>query len=285
MAGRIRSAGHELGQLFDMASNLRERASITKFVLLLYVARAMPVDTYGWNTTVHLHDRNYRIGVRTSEIYVFDEVYGERMYDRLEEYSTRAGWVVVDVGANVGVFTALAAGRGAEVHAFEPNRGCFDRLSWTVHANDLAERVHLFNLAVGEQDGSATLKVTRGGTTGGTVVTTAEPSVAGVQVEMSTLDSWAGRQGITRLDLLKIDVEGAEGDVLRGAESILPATARVIAEYHSLDLLRELDEILTSHGFVRDLRFVYCEEDPDAGVDEVGYGYWSRPDETPSAGG
>jgi Met-10+ like-protein len=128
LRAKVDEARREATYLVSLGSNRQKRAGMIRFLALLYVARIMPFDTYTWNTKVRLRGARYVVGVRTSEIYVVDEVYGERMYDRLPAYVPRAGWTVVDVGANVGVFTVHAARKGAIVYAFEPNPACFARL-------------------------------------------------------------------------------------------------------------------------------------------------------------
>lgn len=242
-----------------------------RYLALLYVARMMPFDTYSWHTTVRLHGTSFAVGVRTSEIYVVDEVYGQRMYDRSEDYMPQPGWTVVDLGANVGVFTVLAARRGATVYSFEPNPACFDRLCKNVRSNGFAGSVTTFNAALSDAAGRGWMKVERGGTTGGTVTVGGDSTV-----EITTLDEALAGHSCDSIDLLKLDIEGAEVQALRGATEILAKTQRAVAEYHSRALLASCEEILAANGFATDLSFVYYPEGLSDDGEEVGMFYASR---------
>ena len=224
---------------------------------------------------MRLRGTHYSVGLRTSEIYVLEEVLGYELYDRIGQYVPQRGWTVFDLGANVGIVSTLAAKRGAEVYAFEPNPDCFRRLLKSTLKNHLEARTHAFNVALGAEVGKGSLQVVRGGTTGGTVVTGAGGEQAR-RVSVTTLDQIVAAVGISRIDLLKIDVEGAEADVLRGAERALALTERTIIEYHSAELLREVEAVLTDRGFTSEKRVVYFPEIPERGQLEVGVLYASR---------
>jgi FkbM family methyltransferase len=271
-----RTATREAKQLFNLTGTWGERLEMARFLGELYLARALPVDTYGWDSSIRLGGTHYTVGLRSSEIYVLEEILHYRLYDRIEHYVPGRDWVVFDLGANVGMVSMLEAKRGAEVYAFEPNPGCFRRLLKNVLANGLDDRIHAFNIAVGAEVGAGVMQVEKGGTTGGTVVFGGAAGQAGL-VGVTTLDQIAPAIGVSQIDLLKIDVEGAEVDALRGATRTLGMTARVILEYHSVALLRETEAILERHGFVVEQRIVYFPEVPEQGQGEVGILYARRP--------
>jgi Met-10+ like-protein len=146
-----------------------ERMSIAKLVAMLYTARLMPFNTHRWETTVLVRGAKYVVGVRTSEIFIFHEIYESRQYARHADFIPQSGWTVFDVGANIGVFTVLQATRGARVFSFEPNPDSYGRLLRNVTANKLSDRVRLFPTALGDERGMGSLRVFGGGTTGGVV--------------------------------------------------------------------------------------------------------------------
>jgi len=213
------------------------------------------------HSRVRVRDVVYHVDTRRSELYTFQEVYGLGQYDRVPRFLPRPGGLVVDVGANIGVFTARAATRGARVHAFEPNPGPYDRLLRTVRANKLHVNVTARPVAVGARRGWATLTSHEASTPLGTIVTTG----AGLPVPVVTLDEELA--DVPHIDLLKIDTEGSEVDILRGATQVLRRTDRVVVEYHSETLLGEVRSILTSHGFKEVTAFgdgvgiIYAERD------------------------
>jgi FkbM family methyltransferase len=72
----------------------------------------------------------------------------------------------------------------------------------------------------------------------------ATPESQVIHVDVRRLDGWCDEQGITAIDLLKIDVQGAEVDVLRGATSILAATTTVVVEISFFDLYERSNSFL-----------------------------------------
>lgn len=128
----------------------------------------------------------------------------------------RAGDRMVDVGANVGVYAALAAGAvGAQVLALEPAAETLPDLAAMLALNGLEGRVEVRAVAAGAAPGS--LRFTAGR---GTTNRAARDGAATVPVE--TLDTLtAGRPPL----LVKVDVEGAEAEVLAGATGLLAGAA------------------------------------------------------------
>jgi hypothetical protein len=82
--------------------------------------------------------------------------------------------------------------------------------------------------------------------------------------------------GMSRIDLLKVDVEGAEMEVLRGASRVLGITQRIVLEFHSHALLLQVQEILARNGFVIELNVEYYPGDEAKGQEEVGILYAAR---------
>lgn len=269
----------EAQRLMALATTASERASVAGFLAALYAARVAPFDTYGCTRRVSLRGHTWHLGVRTSEIYILEEVYAQAMYDRIPAYIPERGWFVVDAGANAGVFTVTAAARGAQLIAIEPNHECFERLVRNAHDNHLGAQVQPVHAALGDHSGAAAMVVQRGGTTGGQAVDpdSAVADAAAPWVRLCTLDELVADADIQRVDLLKMDIEGAEVSALRGAERTLACTQRIIYEYHSVELLAGMRSTLERHGFREDLQFVYYPEGTSEDGEEVGMVYASRP--------
>jgi FkbM family methyltransferase len=265
-----------------LATNRSERASVAGFLAALYVARAAPFDTYPCSRRVRLKGLTWNLGIRTSEIYILEEVFAHEMYDRLPAYVPAPGWFVVDAGANAGVFSVTSAARGAELVAIEPNHQCFERLVENLQVNGVAESVRPVHAALGRHSGAVALVVDAGGTTGGHVVDRPESgSDLAPWIRMCTLDEVLADDD-RRIDLLKVDIEGAEVDALRGGALTLDRTDRIIYEYHSAELLSEMRSILDPIGLHEELQFVYSPADESVGEEEVGMVYASR---NPAPGG
>ncbi|HVU32058.1 MAG TPA: FkbM family methyltransferase [Opitutaceae bacterium] len=142
----------------------------------------------------------------------------------------RRGDTVFDVGANEGLFTeafARIVGPQGAVYGFEPVPPTFERLARRFPDRARWRQVHLEPVAVGnttglvqlhmpgEDSGQASLRVHTDGSW------SARNPVQSFTCRCTTLDEFAARQGVQRIDLLKVDVEGAELLVLQGARAIL----------------------------------------------------------------
>lgn len=137
---------------------------------------------------------------------------------------------VLDVGANVGEYAASALdvlGPRAQIVSFEPSPAAFARLSERHGANP---QVRLVNTALGDAEGTATLYGDAAGSPLGSLY---ERHLAhhGIEVapteevQVTTLDAWCTREGVTRIDLLKLDAEGHELRILEGGRGLLDAGA------------------------------------------------------------
>jgi FkbM family methyltransferase len=132
--------------------------------------------------------------------------------------SLAAKWpfVFVDIGANVGLFSlfvASRAGRDAKILAIEPERENVRRLSFNLAANP-GLPIRLLPLALGETAGRLAIDL-NAADRGGTRTRPLGPSEeAGVAVECKPLTDVLAKENMTRIDALKIDVEGAEDQIL-----------------------------------------------------------------------
>ena len=142
----------------------------------------------------------------------------------------REGMVVFDVGASVGELTLLFSrfvGEG-QVHAFEASSVVFERLR-TVTGAAACPNVFINHLAVAEAEGKVRLNVYDERHLGWNTLANRPLENYGIDVkpvaiedvEATTIDNYCEREGIGKIDLLKIDVEGAEFQVLTGAHRML----------------------------------------------------------------
>lgn len=146
-----------------------------------------------------------------------------------------------DIGAHVGFFSLLLSRRCRRVIAVEPEPENADRLRRNVELNGAA--VDVVEAAVGAAPGVTWLF--RAG----------RESHAGVQerfdavaVQLTTLDELAVLFGFP--DVIKLDVEGAELEALRGGGTVLDRRPIVFVEVHSQSLDDEVTRLLVAHGYV-----------------------------------
>ena len=161
-------------------------------------------------------------------MYLLNDAYIGRSLDVYGEYSEgeialfrqllRPGDVAVDVGANIGALTIgmarLVQPQGT-VHAFEPQSAIFEILSNNIRLNGLTN-VATYRRAVGSERGTIRvppLDYATANNFGGVALVSHE----GEPVEVVTIDDL----GLTRLRLLKVDVEGMEAEVVTGARATI----------------------------------------------------------------
>jgi FkbM family methyltransferase len=135
------------------------------------------------------------------------------------------------------------------VLALEPNHAAYERLTRAVAINGLESRVTGVNAAGGAVPGWGRLHLDEGLSVLGSVVAEEAGDEASERVEIVTLDELIARLGLGPIDLLKVDVEGAEAEVLRGARATLHDVRRVIIEYHTPALLAEVRGLLADAAF------------------------------------
>jgi FkbM family methyltransferase len=145
-----------------------------------------------------------------------------------------AGQRVVDIGANIGLYTLLFArlvGNTGAVIAIEPGPKSFDLLKRNIAENSY-ENIRAENAAVADRSGTIDLFVCRSGESdnriAGTLVDHDQRDK--VSVRCATLDEIVGREAV---DFIKMDAQGAEFMILQGAQQTLRENAglRVLMEY------------------------------------------------------
>jgi FkbM family methyltransferase len=137
----------------------------------------------------------------------------------------KPGSVVLDVGANIGIYTLLAAKRGARVFAIEADPRNLESLRHHVRLNGFDDRVTIFPIAVGAKEGTVTIYRFHGNWGHSNLFEGTDP----VQVPMRTIDSLH----LPPIDVCKVDIEGSELNALKGMESTLARSPqmKLLVEY------------------------------------------------------
>jgi FkbM family methyltransferase len=170
----------------------------------------------------------------------------------------RRGMTFVDVGANVGYYTLMAAslvGAEGKVLAFEPSPYAFGRLTTVVKNNCLAQ---VQVAQVGLSDTSGELQLYMPKTTGNhSPSMIANDGGVPISVAVRRLDDYLMAAKVNHVDLMKIDVEGFEPNVIRGAEGYLRAgkIRAILCEFNNFWLEAnniqpaQFYEEIIQHGF------------------------------------
>lgn len=231
-------------------------ANLVRATMAHPIGRRQPVRSFsrivGWQLRSRLSRRTHaHRWIGGSRLMVAQGMTGAtgNIYFGLHEFADmavvihllRAGDLMLDIGANVGSYTVLAAKvAGARVAAFEPARETLPRLRANIAANQISDLVTVHECALGDRDGQVEFSVgldcvNRVGAPGETV-----------SVPLRRLDSVAGDLAPV---MIKIDVEGFEPQLFAGAEKTLAKPTLRLIETETLDpaILAQL----ARHGFER----------------------------------
>jgi FkbM family methyltransferase len=157
--------------------------------------------------------------------------------------------LVIDIGANIGWYAVNIArasyASGCVVHAFEPVPLTYRRLLRNIEINDLGARVVANNFGLADKPGELTMFVPSFNGSGAASLARLHPDDESVEVtvELRTLDAYCSGAGITKIDLIKCDVEGAELFVMRGGASTIARDKPVIF----VELLRKWSKAFGYH--------------------------------------
>lgn len=175
----------------------------------------------------------------------------DRAIHRWIVQNARPDWVAFDVGMNFGYFACLLASICKEVHGFEPVGWLAGRAQANVKLNAF-ENVTINELALSDHSGTAELNLpTPTDSNWGTssLVHKSSSPTAIAEVTLDTLDSYCAAHRITRLDFMKVDVEGAEHLVFRGAEKTLEILRPMVIFEHNPESGSEAYRLLQKIGY------------------------------------
>lgn len=167
-------------------------------------------------------------GVRLGNFNGFSEYYSVVAgvsHDELafiERYPLGDG-VIIDVGANLGLFSLLLNKRlkDRRIIAFEPNPSTFSALEKNISRNG-AKHVECYRKAITNFDGFVSFSVREHARANASISNgVTQPSAGEIRVPCYTLDTFCRAHAISRIALLKVDVEGYESLVFEGAAGVL----------------------------------------------------------------
>lgn len=163
----------------------------------------------------------------------------------------RPGMCFIDVGANIGEITLCASqrvGQNGRVYSFEPMPGIYSELVHNVTSNQISNVITV-PIGLSDRTGQATIYDATSDFRDGSVhrgLATLYPMAARntpiLSVPLTTIDLFVTERHLTSVDLIKIDVEGSELDVLRGAIDTIRA-------FHPSFILEVQSETSISGGF------------------------------------
>lgn len=168
-----------------------------------------------------------------------------------------SGDVILDIGANIGYYTLMFArlvGKNGQVYAFEPEQYNFNLLKENITLNNY-NNVQIEQVAVSNFNGKATLHISKN-KTGMHRLHQSVYCENSTEVDVLKIDDYLMKKNIKKIDFIKIDVEGAELDVLQGMiNTIIQNKVKLLLEFIPENLVEhmaipmELLKFLTDHNF------------------------------------
>jgi len=181
--------------------------------------------------------------------------------DRLFEKYVKPGSTVIDIGANIGLHTlrsALLAGETGRVVAIEPSTWAINKLRKNLELNpELAKIVEICHNALGE-------KVERSITLGfqSSYRLNGKSEIYSEVIDVLTLDSIADQSSLKSVDFMKIDVDGHELHILRGAKQLLSISKPVLViEFTPSYSINYKDELTEVEKYLRSLDYSAYTDD------------------------
>lgn len=146
----------------------------------------------------------------------------------------KPGVIFIDVGAFIGFYSILAAKLGATAIALEPDPRSFKILLHNIEMSGISDKVVLMNVAAGARKGFLELKLAQAPSESSVSNFLADDRVISIlKVPVTSIDEVFSSQKLSRVDIIKIDVEGGGGDVIEGAKFVLSKfSPHIIFEIH-----------------------------------------------------
>lgn len=173
----------------------------------------------------------------------------------------REGGLVMDIGAHIGLFAVIASkvvGKTGKVLAFEPAPSTFKLLQKTVAINKKEDTIDVFQKAVGRKVGKTVFFVSDGeaDNSNSLVSYLEDRPLHGIDIDVTTIDAVVAAQNLSKLDFIKMDVEGAEFDTLHGAVQTLNTLRPVcIVAIHPNPILAKGDTLEGIYDFIESCRY------------------------------
>lgn len=173
------------------------------------------------------------------------EMYCRKVYFAQRHVTLREGDVVVDLGANMGLFTLLAAIKCQRVIAVDAQSGFRKDIEANLRSNGVLHKAAIEVALVGGGSGVfADANAFRGAS-----------HFEGVLPPQLSMPELMERHELSRIDFLKMDIEGSEFDLFRGSTDWLARVDRIAMEVHAqAGSAAELSAILERAGFTTEFR-------------------------------
>lgn len=187
------------------------------------------------------------------------EIYGNREYFLLGSHIPRKGDIIIDCGAYIGLYSIISSklcGNDGKIISIEPNPTVFDHLRRNIQLNNI-ENVILFNIALADRKSEMEFFIPKRSAAGSTfyqehLSLQKVKEYNRIVVKAMTLDKLIKMEKSSHINIVKIDVEGAELLVLRGGQNALKSKKidKLIVEIHkTINTPNKVMDFLVNEGY------------------------------------
>ena len=196
-------------------------------------------NTTGSTTRIYEFYDGYVLKARVGDSNAIGETCILQEYSKLPGFAIKSRQSVFDLGAHIGSFAVQAAKKGAMVYAFEPEDTNFSLLCENIALNGLMNKVIPIKKGIYNFTGRVKLSASQD-TAGHSLMHDTGGHVQ--EIEVTTLAQGLREVNVARVDLLKIDIEGAEYDVFESLDcKTCERINKIVGEYHLISGTRKKD--------------------------------------------
>jgi FkbM family methyltransferase len=235
------------GILISEGDNFSDKLIIFNYFLRGFINRitGKPINPrLSRGVTLKNKDGIFYCGNHINSVWVASTIHEENV----NKYFSLSSGTFVDVGANIGKYTIKIArqlkDKGKAI-AIEPEPSNFQVLKKNIVLNNL-KNVNAFNLACSSHAGKSAFYLNDSGTGSHSLIKKTNKNIS---VNLCKLDSLLSSLKIKKVDFIKIDVEGAELDVIAGAKNTLKSFPKIIVEIENSESIKKLELILRKAGY------------------------------------
>jgi FkbM family methyltransferase len=189
----------------------------------------------------------FEVRYGSNDIGMLLEFYRLNPYHQLNSFKIKDGDIVIDLGANIGVFTLNAALNNPNgiIYCFEPMEDNYQALTNNVNSNKkISTCIKMFEVAITNYNGTIDFNINKDSAFHSIVNTNSSTIINTVSVKCQTFSSFLNKEQIDKVDFLKVDIEGSEYDMIYSlTDSDFNKIRKIVFEVHPLEDGRNMNTL------------------------------------------
>ena len=226
------------------------------------------IDLFTLGTGLRKKFNGYSVKIPTRFINYFPSDYEKENFSFLTTHA-KTGSTVLDIGAHIGLFSVIASevtGDKGKVFAFEPSPSTTSFLKKTIHINHKEAVIEPVQQAMSNEVGKITFFVSEDkiDNSNSLISYLDDRKLSGIEVDVTTIDNFVALKNIIGVSFIKIDVEGAEYDALRGGTKVFTTQKPAcILAIHPVPIKAKGDKLEDIYDYILKLNYsISCDNKP-----------------------